>query len=654
MNRYIFTLVMAVILWPSSLFADGKDEAPKLTNISVAEDSVLTGFSIGDSITFNTNIDSICGGFRERIIENGTKNILYEAFNSVKNEKGEWVLKFYENVVLEKGHTYTLEIEGHDVADSKSKVIGKMSVIYIGNGAKQQDEVDDYEYSNINYLRFSLQDGEELTSLRLNFISIQFSGEVRIDAERSKIIDEDGNQHDFQIIMPIDNLENYWQFNIPLELMVQSTSHLTLRIYATDLAGRAVKGNVKDYVGKGGNNYYELTYKCTFGYPDLSLSPEEGKYLTLKDFAFFNSASGDSIKILNGENEVRLLSSNNEVLASFKAGDMDMSKDSLSFVCSLEQAIDAVGNYTLVIPEGTFALGNKGLGNRETIALYEISSKLQMYGVKSINPDDGSEVQSLSQIVITFDDIALPDYFNQNKITVTDDSDSLITYAKAIIDENREDYNQCIIVLDDNINTPGSYHLNIPEGIFKLGYWGENNSKEMSFDYTVVEPTHHVGDVFVQTFANADNFLKTIKIDFKKYGVVLVDGISNAETIDVVLTDSLNNDHMAHLRLGQFYNQLIVDVDTAESKLSEGVYQLHIPAGKLILDGETYPVELLVEIIFDPLNPTVDAQMPPLAREEKKKVYNLQGQLIREGMIGEVFKGLKGLYIINGKKVLLK
>lgn len=567
-----------------------------LTNINVTENSLISKFSIGDSITFNTSFDSICGGFRERLIENGSKNIMYEAFNSVKNKKGEWVLKFYEDVVLQKEHTYTLEIEGHEVADSKSKAVGKVSVVYRGNGEKPQDFVDDYEYSNIQYLNFTLKNGGELDNLRRNFIGIEFSGDVSIDIDRSKIIDEDSIEHDFLNIIPYDdNPKRAWQFFIPLELMLKSTSYLTLRIYAVDLAGRAVKGNVEDYVEKGGNNYYELKYRCEFGYPILNVYPEKGRYNALKEFTFSNE---DGLEIKNGQNEIQLLSANNEVLRSFPA-ELTIGEDGFSRVYSLEQPFDSVGYYTLIVPAGTFSLGVKGKDNKETLITYEISNKLKSYGIESVYPEDGSEVESLSKIVITFEDIAMPEYFSQKAITVTDSNSVVVTTAKATIDENRENDRQCIIVLDTPIKDPGFYHLNIPSNTFSLGKWGDGMSEEMTFDYTVTGLTYSIGDVTIQTTCDDEKMLNSIIIDFNKFSRVYVLGISDEKSIDVTLTDKLNNEvAKAHLRLGQFYNQVIVD--HIESRLSTGEYLLHIPASILMLDGDIYESELIFNINFDP------------------------------------------------------
>lgn len=608
MNRYIFTLILSAFFVPLSLFAEDKDNEKTLTNISVAEDSLITKFSIGDSITFNTSFDSICGGFRERIIESGTKNILYEAFNSIKNEKGEWVLKFYEDVVLQKEHTYTLEIEGHEVADNKSKAVGKVSVIYRGNGDKPQEFIDDYEYSNIEYASFTVKDGGELNNYRLNFVSIEFSGEVTIDTDKCIIIDEDGKEHPFETIKRITNLQGCWyQFNIPLQLMLQSTESLTLHIYAKDAAGRAVKGNLKpgEYNVKGGNDHYVLRYKCELGYPALTISPKEGNYTSLKDFTFSNA---QYIDIKNKKNEIKLLTSDGAVVASFMANDLVKDENNLSFSYSLEQAIDVEGKYTLLVPDSTFEIGTKKKGNKTASIAYEISNKLQMYGLESIDPNDGSEVETLSRIVLTFEEIAVPEYFNTQKISVTNDEGTLITYAKATIDANRDNDRQCVIVLDNPVTEPGNYHLNIPANAFALGKWGDHLSQKMTFDYTVKGVPPVVYNYIVSTETNVGKKLERVKIEFPELAYVDMLDSRNIYYREVMLTDTLDNEiGVGRLSLGDKV-QLFVDslryIDSLKEELGEkpgpGKYRIHVPAGILILSYQIYEQEFVIDIDFDP------------------------------------------------------
>ena len=93
-------------------------------------------------------------------------------------------------------------------------------------------------------------------------------------------------------------------------------------------------------------------------------------------------------------------------------------------------------------------------------------------------------------------------------------------------------------------------------------------------------------------------------------------------------------------------------MDNIQSKLPEGKYQLHIPSGILIFNETTYTKDLVYEIDF---NPTTTMQKPAYARRnDKTRVYNTQGMLVREGKIDEVLNGLKGIFIINGKKIVLQ
>ena len=485
MKKQLFTLALLFFVLsslPETAIANVKGYAVRLTSINPADSSTLVGFTKGDIITFTTNADSLFDGFNVVILDNSTNNIVYEDFTVSKNNEGKWELPIYEDVVFLKGRSYQVEMTGHEGASAKSAALAKIKAIYYGNSTNEgEDDVDDYEYSSINYLYFSPNNGADFKDLRFDFIIIEFSGDVSIDTDKSKVIDEDGNEHDFQNIIPLYDRGSAWRFFIPTDILLRSTSHFKVHIYAKDLQGRAVKGNN----GKGENSYYELIYKCEFGYPFLSVSPQEGIFISLKDFIFSND---QYIEILNGENEIQLLSSKGEVMEFFKASDLNKGIDNLSFTYSLEKEMTTEDYCTLKVPEGTFSISSKILPNKETLVGYEICSnaKLKLYGVESINPADGYEVESLSNIFITFEDTAMPYYLNPQKITVTDDQGELITYAKATYDENRKDYNQCIIVLDTPITTPGHYHLNIPPNTFFLGNWGENASKEMTFDFTVV------------------------------------------------------------------------------------------------------------------------------------------------------------------------
>lgn len=649
MSRYIhFLLLILFAAFSSSVFAQESGEENPSVVVFPQNNSVLEGFSKGDSILFKTSFDSICGGFHERLIEDDTKNIIYDAFNSIKTDSGSWLLKFYNDVTLAKGHTYTLEIVGHEVADSKSPVIGKVQVNYVGSGTSQQDDDDDYEYSNIKYLSFSPSENVGFTDVDIDFTIVEFTGDAIIDRERSKVFDEDGNSYDFVNFTPVEGHLYEQMMHIPRAVLLRSTSYVILRVYAKDLGGRTIKGNK----GKGENSYYELKYNCEFGYPVISVYPSDRRYTSLKKFVFSNE---EGIVLYNEENIIQLSnSSNGEVVRSFRAGDLTLDSDEASYSYTLEQPLNEIGTYQLVIPEGTFSIGKKMLDNKKTTILYEITNREKTFGIQEMDPADGSEVMTLSEISITFDRPVYPNYFNEEGITITNEKGDTIATAYAYKDKNDEDNKKCHVKLYTPITEPGEYTVHYPYGSFFLGDYEEDISSEMSFYYTVLGLPDYAYDVTIMTMPDQDETLKSILLTFNHfYWVGLVDNDHHIG-YEVTLTDTLNNEvATAFLKLGTTNTAL--EVDSIQPKLSKGTYLLHIPNSILLMNDVLYEKELVIEINFDPAVTT--AQYANASQnKDRVRVYNAQGMLARDEKDPEkALQGLRrGLYIINGRKILIK
>ena len=84
-------------------------------------------FNEGDKITFSTNFDDDCGGFKVSIIDkyrqdnNMEGSIVYKTFvASRKNATSPWTVTFYQPLSFMKGHTYIVQMEGHEAADDES------------------------------------------------------------------------------------------------------------------------------------------------------------------------------------------------------------------------------------------------------------------------------------------------------------------------------------------------------------------------------------------------------------------------------------------------------------------------------------------------------------------------------------------------------
>ena len=128
------------------------------------------------------------------------------------------------------------------------------------------------------------------------------------------------------------------------------------------------------------------------------------------------------------------------------------------------------------------------------------------------------------------------------------------------------------------------------------------------------------------------------------------------EGFDVKLyeDETLNNEvATAFLKLGTTNTAL--EVDSIQPQLSKGKYFLHIPDSILLMNDVLYEKELVLEINFDPA--TTTAQYANASQnKDRVRVYNAQGMLARDEKDPEkALRGLRrGLYFINGRKILIK
>ena len=634
------------MLFPYTAFAYIEEDAYQLTSIVPSDSSILIGFNLNDVITFTTNADSIFGGFDVEIWDSDTNSIIYKDFTDKKDSEDEWKLTIYRNLIFLKGHTYSVKMTGHEGQSSLTPIIAKFSATYIGNGTSSGEEDDtDYEYSNITFDYFSLPNGFKFDNDRSNFIVIGFTGEVAIDEERSKILDENGVPHSFQI-SPFENdplLKKILIF--PKEILSNCISHFNVFIYAKDMGGRVVKGNS----GKGINSHWELTYYCDLGYPKLLVTPLNGIIRTLPKLTFSYS---DGISILSEDKQISLFKEDKEtVVQTINNTELEESTDFTSFTYHFNDTLKTEGIYYLYIPENTFGLSPQKLPNREIWVKYEIVDRLGMYGVE-ITPEETDTVPSLSKISITFYrwDSAFPYYQNKDTITVTDETgQTVIALAEADYDVNRIIENQCFIQLKTPITQTGHYILNVPAKAFILGSDRKNLSDSMYFEFDVKEPPFVIPDYTYDTELDENLTLRYILVAFPEYELARV-----TNSTDAILTDTLGVEvAKGKILIGRYRNQLCITLYDEYNLKTESDYVLTLSANSFSLNGERYKADFEVRFHFDPT--TSDIHYTETASANSNvRVYNAQGIFIREGESQNVLKGLKGLYIVNGRKTFIK
>lgn len=647
MKRKILLTLLIFTFLPHFLMAEVKGGGPiNIIEITPADSTVLAGFSVGDSITFKTSIDSLCGGFNVSVLEKETGEVLYEDFTNQKNDVGMWFFPIYSEIVLYENHSYIVRLEGHEENSKRSKIVGETVVTYFGS-SEGGDDIgdDDYEYSPVTLESISPAEGAEFTLLYVNYAVVAYSDDVTIDGEKSIIVDEDGYSHSFETFISVNGSQSLWKLMIPVSILENCTSTFTLRIYVKDKKGRVVKGNK----GRGENSHYEIYYTCKINYPQITVSPSSGNETCLSDFVF---RCDRGIKLKKEDKKIQLYAQDKETVV----GIVEIAPDSLQDMQGralkgwLNEAVSKEGFYYLHVPEGVFGLSEKNLDNWESWTLYSVVDKNEKYGV-TINPKESDNVYELSQFIITFERFneAKSYYHCKDTIWLYNEDGERVVSGKATYDTNRTKLNQCIINLNRTIDLPGKYRLVVPKEAFVLSNQFASFNEEMYFDYTIIDSPDFAMDYELQYYYNDDASLKGIIIKFNEYSSV---GVA-ASNIKLQMTDSLDNVvSTGTLRIGIMQNDLYYKADSIPSLSTKGDYYLHIPARSMRLGGRVYEKDITINVPFDP---TLGIQLASVKDiQEYVKVYNLQGQLVKEGKASEVLNGLKGLYIVNGKKMIIK
>ena len=449
------------------------------------------------------------------------------------------------------------------------------------------EDDSNYEYSDIVYVHTAPVDGGQMNNIRLSFLEVGYSGEVQIDRDRSIIIDENNHIYSFLNFVPLQ--DNDWQMFIPLQVLSYSTSYFKTHIYARDLQNRVVKGNS----GKGENSYHKLTFRCYLGYPQMEVSPSEGKRNYISDFTFH---CDNGIKIRDKSEEIYLLKEDKStVVQTIKGSDLTTPGiDYNTCYYQFKNYIKTEGIYYLYIPEGFFALGNKLIDNKDTWIEYDVTDKQGFYGV-TLDPPEGSELESLYTITITFNDqnVVVPYYGNPQKITVTNEAGEVVTYGSASFDENRSQNNICIIKLNKKVITPGEYTLNIPEKAFFFGENADSTSISMYFVYTIIE---WAASVSVYTETDENNTLRLIRLSFNNVSIVLL----TQDDIEVTLVDE-SEQVVAKgiLALASGKRNLKVDIEPEYQITTPGNYTLIIPSGSIKFGADIYDKELQISVPFN-------------------------------------------------------
>ena len=314
---------------------------------------------------------------------------------------------------------------------------------------------------------------------------------------------------------------------------------------------------------------------------------------------------------------------------------------------SLAEPITEAGNYRLTLEEGV--VGDQawndsgymtGKVNVGTTLFFTVGSGSQG-GDNSqwkTDPENGSTVTSLKTIHI-WNTTVTEMGCGSGKITVKRDGVEL----EKIADTNfGVDWNELIISTSVEYTENGTYTFEAPEGFFVDG--SGNALPAVTFTYTIGNGGGAVTSDWKTDPADGSTVtsLKTIHV-----WNTTVSAMAGGSGKITVKRDGVELEKISDANYGEDLNELIIS--TSVEYTEDGTYTFEAPEGFFVDDsGNALPAVTFTYYIgeaagIDNINADADG---------KVNVYSLDGKTVKMNATNDELKSLRGIYIINGKKVI--
>ena len=314
---------------------------------------------------------------------------------------------------------------------------------------------------------------------------------------------------------------------------------------------------------------------------------------------------------------------------------------------SLAEPITEAGNYRLTLEEGV--VGDQawndsgymtGKVNVGTTLFFTVGSGSQGGGDSQwkTDPENGSTVTSLKTIHI-WNTTVTEMGCGSGKITVKRDGVEL----EKIADTNfGVDLNELIISTSVEYTENGTYTFEAPEGFFVDG--SGNALPAVTFTYTIGNGGGAVTSDWKTDPADGSTVtsLKTIHV-----WNTTVSAMAGGDGKITVKRDGVELEKISETKYGEDWNELIIS--TSVEYTEDGTYTFEAPEGFFIDgSGNALPAVTFTYYIgeaagIDNINADADG---------KVNVYSLDGKTVKMNATNDELKSLRGIYIINGKKVI--
>ena len=314
---------------------------------------------------------------------------------------------------------------------------------------------------------------------------------------------------------------------------------------------------------------------------------------------------------------------------------------------SLAEPITEAGNYRLTLEEGV--VGDQawndsgymtGKVNVGTTLFFTVGSGSQGGDDSQwkTDPENGSTVTSLKTIHV-WNTTVTEMGCGSGKITVKRDGVEL----EKIADTNfGVDWNELVISTSVEYTENGTYTFEAPEGFFVDG--SGNALPAVTFTYTIGNGGGAVTSDWKTDPADGSTVtsLKTIHV-----WNTTVSAMAGGSGKITVKRDGVELEKISDANYGEDLNELIIS--TSVEYTEDGTYTFEAPEGFFVDDsGNALPAVTFTYYIgeaagIDNINADADG---------KVNVYSLDGKTVKMNATNDELKSLRGIYIINGKKVI--
>ncbi len=378
-----------------------------------------------------------------------------------------------------------------------------------------------------------------------------------------------------------------------------------------------------------------------------------------------NESTLKSLKTITLEAEESLLGGNATVVAYNRAdrksytGKLTLSETNANqAVITFDEEITAEGTYTIDIPEGV--VGDQtwydadfmtGKCNESMILYYTIGEETPQGNLFTTNPEANSTVTSLQNITIYVGDGTKNYVVSNGKVTLTaPDGSTLFSGDPELIVDDPNNWDEIMyrysIALSDEATAEGVYTLTIPDG-----YFADENGDEIAG--TTITWTIGGGDTpEPKSIFTTDPEAGSTVTSLQHIVISLGDGTKDysASNGKVTLTAPdgttlFSGDPDAIWPDGWDDPVYQYEITLSSAATANGVYTLTIPDGYFVdASGD----EVAGTTITWTVSTTDSINGISAGKNANIKVYTLDGKAMKSA------KGLKGVYIVNGKKVVLK